>query len=209
MAKIILFGGTFDPVHYGHLYTARAALQTLGMERVLFIPANTSPHKVSARTTGATPRQRLEMLRLAIADQPSMELTDIELMRPPPSFTSETLAILRRNCPSDHFTLLVGADQLPALHTWRDIQAVLETTPVAVLPRPGCVVPALSPGTIPQRLWQRVIVNVLNIQPYDISSTSIRRRIVQGLPVDDDIPAAVMDYIRRYGLYQAAGETLA
>ncbi len=202
MAKILIFGGTFDPVHNGHLQTARAAREKLEMDRVLFIPANTSPHKLSATTTGSTPQQRLKMLRLAIEDDPAMEVSEIELMRPPPSFTIDTLAILRRNRPGDSITLLLGADQLFALHTWREIQTLLEITPVAVLPRPGFAAPALSPGSIPQSLWQKVIANVLEIKPYDISATVIRQRILQGMPVDDQIPGPVLDFIRRHALYQ-------
>ncbi len=200
MAKILIFGGTFDPVHNGHLQTARAAQAKLGADRVVFIPANTSPHKLATNTSSATPQQRLAMLRLAIGDNPFMEVSEVELQRPPPSYTLDTLAMMRRNHPNDVLTLLIGADQLAALHTWRGIITILENTPVAVLPRPGYPIPAESPH-LPQRLWNRICASELDIPQCPISSTAVRERLEHGLSATDQIPAAVLDYICRHRLY--------
>ena len=201
MAKLLIFGGTFDPVHNGHLHTARAALKALQAQRIVFVPANASPHKLATHDSAA-PQHRLAMLRLAVGDDPAMEVSAVELLRPAPSYTIDTLAILRRDRPGDSLILLVGADQLPALNTWREIDTILATTPIAVLPRPGFDVPGKPPGNITDDLWKKVINGVLQIPQYSISATAVRRSIAQGQPVPDQIPEAVMAYIRKHGLYQ-------
>ena len=202
MAKLLIFGGTFDPVHNGHLLTARAALNILQAQRVVFVPANTSPHKLSTPHSAALPQHRLAMLQLAVGDDPAMEVSAVELLRPAPSYTIDTLAILRRDRPGDTLILLVGADQLPALNTWKEIDTILATTPIAVLPRPDFDVPEKPPGNIAEYLWKKVIDGVLQIPQYSISATAIRRAIAQGQPVSDQIPEAVMVYTRKHGLYQ-------
>lgn len=204
MAKILLFGGTFDPVHNGHLQTARAALETLRADRVMFIPANTSPHKLSTPNVASTPQQRLAMLRLAAGDDSTMDVSDIELQRPPPSFMIDTLAILRRDRPGDIFTLLIGADQLAALHTWKEINTILETTPIAVLPRPGFTALLAAPENIPAHLWKKVISGILDIPQHDISATTVRQRLRRDLPLEKQIPDSVLKYIRQYALYGCA-----
>ncbi len=202
MAKLLIFGGTFDPVHNGHLLTALAALQELHAQRVVFVPANTSPHKLSTPHCAALPQHRLAMLQLAVGDDPAMEVSAVELLRPAPSYTIDTLAILRRDRPGDTLILLVGADQLPALNTWKEIDAILATTPIAILPRPGFDAPKKPPGNIGDDLWKKVMGGVLKIPQYSISATAIRRAIAQGHPVSDQIPPAVMAYIRKHDLYQ-------
>ena len=201
MAKILIFGGTFNPIHHGHLSTAQAARHALQADRILFVPANTSPHKL-ALTTAATPQQRLAMLRLATGDDRTMEVSNVELLRPPPSYTIDTLAILRRDHPGDTFTMLIGADQLPALHTWKNIDVIIQTTLIAVLPRPGFDIPARSPGGLAENLWKKAIMRVLDIPEYRISATAIRQRLADGEAVTDQVPAAVLAYIREHGLYQ-------
>ena len=202
MAKLLIFGGTFDPVHNGHLLTARAAMNMLQAQRVVFVPANTSPHKLSTPQCATPPQHRLAMLQLAVGDDPAMEVSAVELLRPPPSYTVDTLAILRRDRPDDTLILLVGADQLPALNTWKEIDTILATTPIAILPRPGFEVPNKPPGNFGDDMWKKVIGGVLKIPQYSISATAIRRAIAQGQPVSDQIPEAVMAYIRNHRLYQ-------
>ena len=202
MAKLLIFGGTFDPVHNGHLLTARAAMKMLQAQRVVFVPANTSPHKLSTPQGATPPQHRLAMLQLAVRDDPAMEVSAVELLRPPPSYTVDTLAILRRDRPCDTLILLVGADQLPALNTWKEIDTILATTPIAILPRPGFDVPNKPPGNFGDEIWKKVIGGVLKIPEYSISATAIRRAIAQGQPVSNQIPEAVMAYIRSHRLYQ-------
>ena len=202
MAKLLIFGGTFDPVHNGHLLTARAAMNMLQAQRVVFVPANTSPHKLSTPQCATPPQHRLAMLQLAVGDDPAMEVSAVELLRPAPSYTIDTLAILRRDRPDDTLILLVGADQLPALYTWKEIDTILATTPIAILPRPGFEVPNKPPGNFGDDMWKKVMGGVLKIPQYGISATAIRRAIAQGQPVSDQIPEAVMAYIRNHRLYQ-------
>ena len=201
MAKLLIFGGTFDPVHNGHLQTARAALTALNAQRIVFVPANISPHKLATHNSAA-PQHRLAMLRLAIGDDPAMEVSAVELLRPAPSYTIDTLAILRRDRPGDTLILLVGADQLPALNTWKEIDTILATTSIAVLPRPGFDVPDQPPGNITDTLWKKVIGGMLQIPHYSISATAIRRSIAQGQVVSEQLPEAVIAYIQKHGLYQ-------
>lgn len=201
MAKLLIFGGTFDPVHNGHLQTARAALTALNAQRIVFVPANISPHKLE-RHNSALPQHRLAMLRLAIADDPGMEVSAVELLRPAPSYTIDTLAILRRDRPGDTLILLVGADQLPALHTWKEIDAILASTPIAILPRSGFNVPDLPPGNITADLWKKVIGGILQIPEYSISATAIRRAVAHGQALSEQLPQAVIAYIHKHGLYQ-------
>lgn len=202
MAKLLIFGGTFDPVHNGHLLTARAAMNMLQAQRVVFVPANTSPHKLSTPQCATPPQHRLAMLQLAVGDDPAMEVSAVELLRPAPSYTIDTLAILRRDRPDDTLILLVGADQLPTLYTWKEIDTILATTPIAILPRPGFEVPNKPPGNFGDDMWKKVMGGVLKIPQYSISATAIRRAIAQGQPVSDQIPEAVMAYIRNHRLYQ-------
>src|SRR3954468_7146101 len=115
MAHILLYGGTFDPIHNGHLITCRRARELLNADSVLLFPARQSPHK-STRAPGASGEQRLAMIHLAIAKEPGFAVDDRELKREGPSYTVDTFRELKAERPGDRFTLLLGTDQLPKLH---------------------------------------------------------------------------------------------
>ena len=182
-----ILGGSFDPIHHGHLILARAALEELGLDRILFIPANRSPHKTD--TKPATAQDRFAMLQLAIEGEPGFEASDLELHRPPPSYTVETLRELRSRHPDDEFTLLIGADNVAKFDTWREPDEIRRLARLAVLDRANHETPHACP------LVRRLV---------DISSTDIRARVAAGRSIRYLTPDSVCDYIASEGLYRPA-----
>jgi nicotinate-nucleotide adenylyltransferase len=182
-----ILGGSFDPIHHGHLILARAALEELGLDRILFIPANMSPHKTD--TTPATAQDRLAMLQRAIENEPGFEALDLELHRPPPSYTVDTLRELRSRHPDDAFTLLIGADNVAKFDTWREPDEIRRLAKLAVLDRATHDTPHDWP------VVRRLI---------DISSTDIRARVAAGRSIRYLTPDSVCDYITAQGLYRPA-----
>ncbi len=191
--RIGLFGGTFDPVHLGHLRAAESAREALGLERVAFVPSAQPPHR--ARPLSAA-EDRLAMTRLATDAHPCFETWDLELRRPGPSYTVDTVAALVSERPADRFVLIVGADTWPEMPSWREPQRLFSLVEVAVTARPGAAVPELVapfPGT---RAVHRVDGPVLAI-----SASAVRERVRAGLSVRFLVPDAVADYIARRRLY--------
>ena len=182
-----ILGGSFDPIHHGHLILARAALEELGLDRVLFIPANISPHKTE--TTPATAQDRLAMVQLAIEGEPGFAASDLELHRPPPSFTVETLRELRSRHPGDQFTLLIGADNVAKFGTWREPDEIRRLADLAVLDR------AHHDTGHDWPVVRRLV---------DISSTDLRARVATGRSIRYLTPDPVCDYIATHGLYRPA-----
>jgi nicotinate-nucleotide adenylyltransferase len=179
--RVGIFGGTFDPVHHGHLLMAEAALEQLDLDRILFIPAALSPFKQD-RPPGATTEQRLRMLRLATSPEPRFEVDDRELHREGPSFTLETVRSLLGDHPGVRFLLLVGADNLGDLDRWHGIVELRNLVDFAVLDREGA--PASASCGFP--VVRRRI---------DISSTEIRDRLSRGLSVRFMVPDPVYEMI--------------
>jgi nicotinate-nucleotide adenylyltransferase len=185
--RIGIFGGSFDPIHHGHLILARAAREELGLDRVIFIPADMSPHKTE--TKPSTAQDRLAMVQRAIADEDGFAASDIELLRPPPSYTVETLRELKALYPGDELILLIGADNVAKFETWREPDEIRKHARIAVLDRAHHEIP--DDWTVVRRL-------------VDISSTDIRRRIQAGKSIRYLTPDSVCDYIREHGLYRQA-----
>ncbi len=197
----LLFGGSFNPVHWGHLRTADAAQRELQAEQILFIPATLSPHKNADTLDNAI--DRLNMLQLATAGHSGWDVCDLELNRPPPSFTWDTVQILRQKNPERRFVLLIGADQLPRFHTWKQWDDLVQAVEIAVLPRPGWPIPPSPPGNIPAHTWRKF--HILGGPEYSISSSEIRRRAAAGLSIADLVPRAVSAYIAANKLYRHIG----
>jgi nicotinate-nucleotide adenylyltransferase len=205
MAHLLLYGGTFDPVHYGHLIPCRAAREFLRADLVLFIPAQISPHKQD-EAPSATALQRLRMLELALKGQPDFAIDPRELSRPspPPSYTIDTVTDLQRDHPGDRLTLLIGEDQLPKLHTWHRIPSLLAQVPIAVMPRQS---DPTGMATVRQHLGSLADRLIMLPTPrIDISATDIRRRSVSRLPISFLVPPAVAANIAAEHLY--AGSTV-
>ena len=189
-----MFGGTFDPIHNAHIEIARAALAAGDLDVVLFMVAARPPHK--SGETYATPAQRLAMVRAAVADEPEMEASAIELDREGPSYTVETLDTLHAEYPEAELFLILGFDSLVDLSGWKEPDTILERARLLVVARPG------QKQDVSERLHGKY--RILPFDETDLSSTDIRRRIAQGVSVDDAIPRPVLDVIQQEGLYDAS-----
>lgn len=193
--RIGILGGTFDPIHCGHLIAAEEARRAQRLDRVLFIPANRSPLKPDAWATTA---QRVAMVQLAIEGNAAFALSMVDVERPPPSYAVDTVALLQDCCPNDEFVFLMGADQLADLPQWRAPEKLLEAVPVVALTRPGAAsadaLQALSPAA-------RARITVQEIPVIDISASAIRERVAAGQTIRGLAPGPVVDYIKEHGLY--------
>ena len=183
-----LFGGSFDPVHHGHLIVAQVVREALHLDTVRFVPAREQPFKQGRHRS--SPEDRAAMLSLAIAGMPGFELERVELDRPGPSYTVNTLRTLRDREPEAGFVLLLGADAAAELSAWREADRIPELAQIAVFARPGAAIPS-SPG----------ISHVVNTPAIDISATEVRRRVRHGLPTRYWVPEPVAEYISRHRLY--------
>ena len=183
-----LFGGSFDPVHVGHLVVAEAAADALGAS-VRFVPARQQPFKRAAHD--ATPEQRAAMLDLAVAGNPRLSVERIELGLPTPSYTVRTLRALARREPGNRFTLLLGADAAQELGAWHDGDALPELADVVVFARPGATVTR-----------HPAVRRVIDVPSLDLSATMVRERVRQGRSIRYLVPDAVREYIAACGLYR-------
>jgi nicotinate-nucleotide adenylyltransferase len=188
--KLGLLGGSFDPVHLGHLLVAQAAREELGLERVFFIPAARSPFKASAEPAPAP--ERLRMLRLALAGEIHCEVDDQEIRRGGISYSIETIRHYGQAYPGAQLFYLIGADQAPHLPLWREAAELARLVEFVVVPRPG-ELPAQPPAPFRGR--------ALRGFPLSASSSQIRQRIKEGLPIGHLTGAAVAEAIRNNRLY--------
>lgn len=193
--KIGILGGSFDPVHAGHLTLAREAEAQFKLDKIFFIPALIPPHKREDLSL-APASHRARMVELAIFGNPRWELSDIELARPGVSYTVETLRELRKIYPDPHqLFFIVGADSALDLKKWRDPEEILLLSEWIVAPRPA--------HPLPQKLPSRM--HWLEMTPVSISASELREKIRRGDDVSQWVPGKVMDYIRRTGLYRREG----
>ena len=197
MAKIGVLGGTFDPPHRGHLALAEAAYRQLGLEKALWVPAGQPPHK--HRRTPM--RHRLTMTQLAIAGRPHFCLCRLDVDRPGPHYTVDLMALLQAQYGRQtSFWFLVGEDLLRELASWHAPERLLRMCRVAVYPRPGSPVDWGTLDRIVPGIQRRI--DWLAGPPIGLASSLIRERVRRGRPIDDQVPAAVGDYIETHGLYR-------
>jgi len=183
-----LFGGSFDPIHHGHLLVAQAVTERLGLEELRFVPAREQPFKAGQHDAPA--ELRAQMVALAIAGERRFRLERIELDRPGPSYTVDTLRALRTREPEREFAVLVGADAAAELPKWREVEALAALARFIIFARPGAAVPRLP--------WP---VDVVEVPLVAISATVIRRRVAEGRSVRYWVPDAVAECIAAEGLY--------
>ena len=193
-----LLGGTFDPLHFGHLRMAQAALDQLHLDRALFAPAGVQPLRQAERRT--PPEQRARMVELAIADQPCFALSRLDLDRPGPHYTVDLLALAHRQYPDAALWFIMGEDSLSDLLRWRDPQGILSLARLAVLRRPGYepdwpVLDAALPDLHAHLDW-------IDHAEIDISARVIRQRVKDGLSIEHLVPEAVAGYIAKHHLYE-------
>jgi nicotinate-nucleotide adenylyltransferase len=185
MRRSGLFGGSFDPIHIGHLILARDAREQLELDRVVFIPAAISPHKLDR--TPAPASVRLEMLRAAVEGEEGFEVDDCELAREGPSFTIDTVRELRSRYPDDELFYFIGQDNLAKLETWKEIGELRRLVQFVVLAREemaeGCEFPRVS-------------------RQVAVSSTEVRKRVAHGLSIRYLLPLQACEVVHRTGLYR-------
>jgi nicotinate-nucleotide adenylyltransferase len=192
--KIGLYGGTFDPIHLGHLRAAENAREQLALDLVAFVPAAVPPHRGSPLSAAA---DRLAMTNLATAPNPAFETWDTELKREGPSYTVETVDTLTKARPGDDFVLVVGADTWPEIPSWREPERLLGMVEVAVVERPGFAKPELTPPFGGARGARSVGGPGL-----PLSASAIREHARAGRSVRFLVPDAVADFIAERGLYR-------
>ncbi len=199
-SRIGVFGGSFDPPHYGHLALAETARVQLRLDRVLFVPAGQPPHKRDV--TLSAPETRAELVQAAIGDNPGFELSRVDLDRPGPHYTADMLARLRALAPATTaWFLLLGEDSLHDLPTWFHPEQILQQVVLAVMPRRGKPADVKAIAERLPTLKERLVW--LDVPPLDISATELRRRVQTGLPLRYLVPPAVETCIRAHRLYSA------
>ncbi len=215
--KLGIFGGTFNPVHYGHLAAAQEVSERLGLDRVLFIPSYLPPHK---QETVPAASHRLEMVRLAVTGNPVFAASDIEMRRGGRSYTIDTVETLLRDHPGSDLFFLIGLDSFLEIHTWHEWERLLTLCRFVVLSRPGYRFAALAElAVVDQALPEQLaaldrgerkdaearigtsVVFFLSVPLYDISSTGIRRRVREGQSIKYLLPEPVETYIIKNNLY--------
>jgi len=197
--RIGVLGGTFDPPHLGHLWLATLAADAIGLDRVLFMPAAQPPHKGGQLVSRAT--DRLLMTRLAITGDPAFELSAIEMERPGPSYTVDSVDELERAHPDAKLFLIMAADSLEQIDTWREPDRLLERIEWVVGPRPGSAVPDRS--ALEDRFGAAASrIHSLEGPSLDVSSSEIRRRVAAGKAIRYLVASGVEELITERGLYR-------
>jgi nicotinate-nucleotide adenylyltransferase len=197
--RLGILGGTFDPPHVGHLWLAALAADSLGLDRVLFMPAAQPPHKGGRLVTRAT--DRLLMTRLAIAGDPTFELCPIEMERTGPSYTIDSVTELKRAYPDAQHFLVMASDSLAQIDTWREPDRLLAEVEWAVGPRSGSQLPDRS--ALEERFGPSASrIHLLDGPTLDVSSSAIRRRVAAGLTIHYLVPRDVEELILLRRLYR-------
>lgn len=202
MNNIGLFGGSFNPVHHGHLMAAQSALETFDLSQVWFVPSRVAPHKTQPRQ--ADPDHRLAMLRLATEHNLDFDVCDEEIRRGGVSYTVDTVERLRSRHPRTRFSFIVGSDTLADLHGWKDIGRLLTLCDIVTIARPGFDLNTLGANALnlpppwPEKLLARAAAGVR----MDISSSDIRHRVAEGMSIRYMVPPEVEMYIAEHALYQ-------
>lgn len=212
-ASVGIMGGTFDPIHVGHLAVAEEARDALGLERILFVVAGMPPHKAAGAVTAV--QHRLAMVELAIARNAAFELSRIEIDRPGPSYSADTVVELdrleRAAGRSPDLTVIMSAETFADLPSWHEPERLLALARVAVVPREGY--PAPEPGWLARQVpaigdpegGQEARVDFLEGPRLGLSSTALRDRVAHGRSIRYLVPDPVVAYIADHRLYRAAG----
>jgi len=190
MAKIGIFGGTFDPIHLGHLITAQSVREIRKLEKIIFIPAFISPHKSEIKTSSA--EDRMNMIKLAINSISFFDYSDIEIEKRGVSFTIDTLKELKKN--NDDLEFIIGYDNIFEFHTWKDPDEIMKLAKVIVLKRRSSHPPQFKDKYFNQAIF-------VQTRGIEISATDLRERVKKGLPINFLVPQKVMEYIYNHNLY--------
>lgn len=190
--KVGLFGGTFNPIHVGHLRVAEEALRQFGLERVIFIPTANPPHK----RVGVPAELRFRMVELAIRGNPHFAVSRVEMDTDGPAYTVDTVRKMSGMFPQG-VAYIIGADAFLGLPTWKDPHELLRLCPFIIAPRRG-----VDPRALRRPPLDRAEIHLIHMEPVEVSSSEIRRRYREGLPVEGLVPEEVDRFIRAHGIYR-------
>ena len=190
MSKVGIFGGTFDPIHLGHLITAQSVREIRKLDKIIFIPSFVSPHKTGLKS--ASPKNRLEMIKLSIEGIDFFDYSDFEVKRKKVSFTIETLKEMKRQY--DNIEFIIGYDNIFQFHTWKDPDKIFELVKIIVLKRKSSYPP-------PEKDKYYKAAEFVQTRGIEISATDIRERVKNGLPINYLVTDEVRNYIYRNKLY--------
>ena len=198
-----IFGGTFDPIHVGHVEAIRQVMDAIGLDSVRFLPTSVPPHRDQPTASAS---QRLAMTTLALAEEPALSVDGLELERMGPSYTIDTIERLQQGNPARQFALIVGLDAALGLNQWYRWQTLLAMVPIIVMHRPGWSVPKelpswWQPSSDPDTV-ETGRITVVPIQPIDISASQIRQHIAAGQDPSTLLHPAVWQYIQKHRLYE-------
>ncbi len=199
--RIGILGGSFNPVHLGHLIMARDAIELFDLTRVIFIPCFTPPHKKYSLPIDA--KHRVAMLENAVEDDLCIEISNIEIERGGISYAIDTISALRKQAPDAEFCFIIGTDTLLELHTWKEVYALLEICTFITINRPGFNAVLIKPEDLNLNApWpDRLLQNLTTGHGIDISSSDVRYRIAEGMNIRYLVPDAVAMYIAEHNLY--------
>lgn len=198
--RIAMLGGTFDPIHRGHLLIAEQAYQSFALDRIIFMPAGIPPHKLQLSITPA--KDRLAMLKLAIKDKAHFVVSEYELKRPGSSFTADTLRYLLRSGLAEEIFLIIGADSLLDLINWRESDFLLKNGQFIVAERPGYQLDDIFHQQ--PFCCYREHIHLLSGAVIDVASSTLREALREKRSVCTLLPGDVISYIKEHGLYQEA-----
>lgn len=207
-ARIGLYGGSFDPIHFGHLIAARSVAEQIGLSKVVLIPARQSPNKADRPITA--PYHRLAMTRLAVEGDALFDVSDMELQRPGPSYTIDTVLAFRGQFgPGTEFFWIIGADSLPDLPSWRRITELVKLAQIVTAARPGWQPPNTDTlaAIVGLDAARSLLKHCCPTAEIDISSTDIRSRLQAGLSIRYLVPSEVASYIHLHQLYSFHSES--
>ena len=191
MSKVGIFGGTFDPIHHGHLITAQSVREIRNLDRIIFIPSFISPHK--ADVNSASPEHRMNMLKLAIEEIEFFEVSDYEIKKEGISYTIETLKEFKKKY--DELQFIIGYDNIFKFHTWKNPDEIMKITKILVLKRKSSLPPPHEDKYVKSALF-------VETRGIEISATDIREKVKQGMPIHYLVPEKVKEYIYSFNLYK-------
>lgn len=191
MSKVGIFGGTFDPIHHGHLITAQSVREIRDLDKIIFIPSFISPHK--ADVNSASPEHRMNMLKLAAEEVDFFEVSDYEIRKEGISYTIDTLKEFRKKY--DELEFIIGYDNIFKFHTWKNPDEIMKITKILVLKRKS----SLPPPHEDKYVKSAIFVETRGIE---ISATDIREKVMQGMPIHYLVPEKVKEYIYNFNLYK-------
>ncbi|GMV97715.1 MAG: nicotinate (nicotinamide) nucleotide adenylyltransferase [Phycisphaerae bacterium] len=200
---VALFGGSFNPIHFGHLIAARAIAEHLSLARAILLPAAYPPHKWSSELAPA--EHRLAMTRLAVEGEPLLEASDVELRQGGINYSIRTVEAFRQELGGDvRLYWIIGGDTLPDLHMWHRIREMVDLCRIVTAVRPGFETPDLAPllSVLSPQQVARIREGIISTPRVDISSTEIRWRIREGRSIRYLVPESVRAYIADHGLYR-------